>query len=576
MRLATAPGCTRRPVFRQGTQECKPEGLLPEKRAFVSSRRFTVIKGQEFWINDEVCFPVGHPDRLYDCMSPDGFYRTVFGPSVPHNGITFCKCNGCEKIALRRVTCVRKPILGDAAFDHETSYRKRQREFINLGETRTVLNDWLNTGDLEDYVDIYIAVTEHAGDPHPKRDLRVQARKDLETGNARNGGLQNRLWLKTVLYKLKTEEFGKNGKLPRMIGDLGVAASLQGFKITELVKHMMCAKGLQAHGMTCQVIMDPRPETLVSVFEKLIDPPGRGYFALYSDDSCLSIRLNGQVRMFNLDIAACDTSHTEELFTLLRDTAPEIIRNDIQVLIDQCKLPIELRDRNNSRNKVVLQPNEATLYSGSTLTTIINNLANVLIFLSIAESMIRTTDDIRTAAARAGYVITGTSPEEECSSYHKIQFLKHSPVYDTTGRLRALKNPGVFLRSMGNSKRDLPGRGNILARARSFNKGFIQGTYPNTRITFVEHLRRRFAAATVDTDMEKYVQEHLSHHPQTSSTPTDEWTVDDHEWAQRYGLEDHEVHELNELFARADVEDSISCSAINKVLNADYGLSCLT
>mgnify|MGYP003572074582 CR=1 FL=1 len=520
-----------------------------------------------------MCFPKplyndkGHPDE-----SPDGFYRTVFGPSVPHAGVTFCKCNDCVKLALRRVTCVRAPYLdtlGDSkesALEHENRFRNNQVEFLSRVDVKALLRRWLEVSEYDHYVDIQQAIRQFAGDKHPKRMLRLQARKELEE----TGDIQDRLYLKSVHYKLKTQEIGKPGKLPRMIGDLGVAASLQGFKITEILKHAMHDNQLVVNGMTCEVVIDPRPETLTAIFEKLINPPGRGYFCAYSDDSCLSMRIGGRVRIFNLDIAACDTSHTPLLFETLKNLVPLELQDDMQILIDQCSLPIRIIDENNPKRSVLLSPSGPVLYSGSTLTTVINNLANTTIFISIATSDISQPADIALAAERAGYVVTGTDEAEECEVYQKIQFLKHSPVYDTNGILRPMKNLGVLLRSMGCCKYDLPGRGDLRVRAKQFMKGFLHGTYPNTKFTFIATLKSHFEDATPSEQMERFVQQHLGFHQPGVST---DWEVSDEEYLKRYDLYQHEIDELNECAKYATLESVIDCTGITRIMELDYGLN---
>jgi len=549
-----------------------------EKRAFVYSGRFDCTRGQEFWVDNEIVFPHEEQEKVRPEESPDGFYRTVVGPSVPHTGVTYCNCNPCVRLAMRRLTCVRSPAAendnptdppGTKAREIENEFRTNQREFINRDDVKTILDQWLTHEHFEDYEDVPESIKNHAHRPHPKMRLRVACRTDLES----SGEIQERLFLKSVLYKMKKEEIGKIGKFPRMIGDLGVAASLQGFYLTEIIKHAMGDTAIECNGMECDVIIDPRPETLTRVFQKLIDPPGRGYFALYSDDSCLSVRIDGVVRMFNLDIASCDTSHTGQLFHRLRDLCPASARDDVDKLIEQCTLPIRVLDVNDANRQVHLQPNEPTLYSGSTLTTIINCLANVLIFLAIATRDIKAPEDISAAAKTAGYVVTGTDPSEECNTYHSLQFLKHSPVYDTSGRLRPMKNLGVLLRSMGSCKRDLPGRGCLRARGRSFMKGFLHGTYPTQHFTFINTLKSHFEGAIVDSDMARFIDTEIPH---TVAASTEHWSVDDDEYLARYELTGMEQDEMNELAKYAVLETTIECEAITKILQKDYGLNTQT
>jgi len=455
---------------------------------------------------------------------------------------------------------------GAAALRVEETYKNAQRNFISRPDVKKILDDWLGTAGFEEYEDIPESIRKYAHRPHPKRDLRIHTRDELNA----SGDMQSRLFVRGVLYKMKMEEIGKIGKFPRMIGDLGVAASLQGFYITELLKYAMRDNPIFLNDMECQVVIDPKPGTLIDVFTKLINPPKRGFFALYSDDACLSIRIDGEVRMFNLDIASCDTSHTGKLFERLVETTPARVRDDMNKLKEQCQLPIRVVDVNDPRNVVVLKPNEPTLYSGSTLTTVINCLANVLIFLSIATSDIRAPSDINDAAERAGYIVTGTKPEDECKTYHQIQFLKHSPVYDTKGKLRPMKNLGVLLRSMGSAMRDLPGTGPLNPRASAFMKGFLHGTYPYAHIKFVDTIKTHFQDATVDQKMHAYVKKHVSHEVYDEY---EEWSVDDAEYGQRYGLTKQETDEMNELATYAKLETTIECEAINKVLKLDYGLA---
>lgn len=309
--------------------------------------------------------------------------------------------------------------------------------------------------------------------PHPKRELRVQCWKEINEDGTRTQDL----WLKSILVKMKKNEWAKQGKKPRCIADLGVAASLQGFVTTSYFKKAMASKEFVLNDFHIQFCAKPEPSLLTSIFSKLLNPPGRGYLVYFSDDSCLSYRYKGEVYIYNMDIKSCDASHGASIFDSLLTITPDIARYDMERLVRQLCLPIRIHSKSDKSNFVVLKAKTPKLYSGSTITTLLNNFANLNIGIAIAESLTADTrpDPIQ-AAETVGYMVE----LQACETMYDIQFLKHSPVYDTTGRMRALLNFGVLLRASGTCNGDLPGRGDVETRAREFQGALIQGMYPRT------------------------------------------------------------------------------------------------
>ena len=259
---------------------------------------------------------------------------------------------------------------------------------------------------------------------------------------------------------------------------LGVNASLLGFVVTGLVKKAQHAKPINVYGGEMQFCKSPNVRQLTEVFEKLINPPGKFFFVYFSDDSCISIRHNGSVHTYNMDIKSCDASHTGALFRAFTELAPGKAKTDLEALVEQCKSKIKICSTVDRSRKVTLKPLFPRLYSGSTLTTAINNLANIFICLAIVEGSYDGTEAyLKQAAARVGYLID----LELCTVKGDIQFLKHSPVYDTEGRLRPLLNPGVLLRLSGQCKGDLPGQGDLRQRAIDFQHTLLKGIYPDRK-----------------------------------------------------------------------------------------------
>lgn len=528
------------------------------------NRRWRCVKGQTFFREGEVRFPAKPADPVGHRV--DGTYRTVFGPCVTHNGVIYCNCDDCMRIALRRLLCVREP---DEPHKHERLCLQ-QGTFIDahshvLDELRNLYTDhFANYGRLFDEME------EHYDAPHAKRGLRINARNELHE----TAFFMRRLWLLSVEYKLKKDEIAKWLKRGRGIGDLGVAASLQGFRSTYLLKVAMASRPLLYKGFTIYFCKSPGYAELKWVFEQLERPPGRGFFVFFSDDSCISYNTpTGPVRI-NLDIKSCDASHTPALFEAAIRVAPSCAQDDVRVLVEQCALPIkvkEVRRGPGRRRTVKLRATGPSLYSGSTLTTYINGIASILIACSVADDDFITPATICIAAERAGYMVT----TDICHTIEDVQFLKHSPVLDRDNVLQPVINLGVFLRASGSCHGDLPGRGNLLTRARAFQAGLFRGIYPRVHSPFLNSLRTNYG---VSNDRVDKVVAKLLEYKLDVDAPVLHFT--DEALFRRYRLKDgvpvlfdHQIAHFTSTFARATASHHYCDPATDAVLSKDYGLS---
>lgn len=496
-------------------------------------------------------------------VKKDGSYHTHFGPCVAHSGVMFGANNHNVREAFARLTKSREPeILG-----YEIWMQQNQREYIAANsDVEAAIANVVQYG-LDEYTTMIEECVEHHADPHIKKNERIHAVADMIAENL----FEKDLWYlaKTgTVYKFKKFEIGKVGKPGRMIGALGCPASLQGFRLTAFLKYALADTDLELRGGTIHFCPTPGATVLEHVFENLRNPEGRFYFTYYSDDSCLAIRTeDGRLLRCNLDISSCDASHTEDLFKLLIRVTPERARSEMERLVAQCKTVITIMDLADGRNRVELEPRWARLYSGSTLTTLINNLANVLIASAIAKADIRSYEDITTAAQSVGYIVT----IDKCSDLHKIQFLKHSPVYDTNGRLRALLNPGVLFRLMGTCKGDLPGKTTepFEARATRFQAGLLQGAYPRVTAPLIDALKANCGAYSPCEKTRALVAEELKYKVDPDA---EAFTVSPAEMWARYDLSPVEVAELEFDLARCKFGDHYQSDATEKVLKRDYGL----
>jgi hypothetical protein len=445
-----------------------------------------------------------------------------------------------------------------------------------------VMSDKYND-DLDDFNSIEMSAEEHHDDPHIKRALRVLAWMELNESGARH----ERLWLKKVLYKFKKDEIAKPRKKPRSIGDLGVAASLQGFIVTKLMKKAQEAHPCLINGGKIEFVSSPKTRRLQEVFDNLLNPPGRFYMAYFSDDSCFSFRHFGKIYTYNLDISSCDASHGTMLFAALLRVTPPPLRAAMKVLIEQCELDITVRSC-HGKEKIRGHFSGPVLFSGSTLTTVINNLANMLIGIVLSRVTLEERDytdeelsDVFTVALEGiGYIVTGFGVGERCSRPEDIQFLKHSPVKDVTGVYRPVLNPGVLLRSSGSCHGDLPGRKSecIFQRIKSMQYSLLCGMYPRVRCPFIDNMKTASLPDSLNTRSFHQAQAKVSKDLQYKVDHDEDepvYTFTDEAMFIRYDLNPLDHEDLT-TFSHAGATTHSCAQFADKVLKADYGLRTLS
>lgn len=534
-------------------------------KPYVDNRRFRVLKGQEFLTPEgRIKFTADSHPR------PDGCYRTLFGPNVSHTGVILEQSDDNMSKAATRLTCAREnpaTKLPDLAWDarltlNQVRFLQTHQQFI--ADVRALYRSSF------DFTNILNEALEHYDDPHPKRELREHAMAEMHI----DGQFHGRLWLDQLLLKMKPNEIAKPGKYPRCIGDLGVAASLQGFVLTAMLKHAQEDHPIDTLGGTLSFMASPSPNKLAAAFEKLITPPGAFFFCYFSDDSCLSFWHGGRVYRYNLDISQCDASHGDALFDAYVQLYPEELQVEAQVLIDQCSLPFRVVSR-DGKERIVFQPRGKCLFSGVTITTGINNLANKTICLAIMEAIQGggfdgTTSFITNAALSAGYMVTCVDCTDD---WHHLQFLKHSPVIDTDGVLRALLNVGVLLRLSGCCDGDLPGRGDLQPRAEAFQHALLRGASPLARYTLLTRMIESTGQPPIPEAVAKRVDLLLQYRVDFSDHANNPFLVSDDEVYRRYQLEPHHIDELNEGLGTATFGTIHRSVASDQILFVDYGLT---
>jgi len=499
-----------------------------------------------------------HPDFV------DRSYDTIIGWSTNHTGFKYAKNDNNYSQCSARLLSKREPQIPG----YDEYLRRNQRDYL-VSQAAIDLNLLMllkYEKHFSTYSEFITEALEHHADPHSKRDLRISAWNELVL----SGGYAHPVWVYDIQLSFKRNEVSKPGKYARMYANLGITSSLQGAWLMDRLKEAQAMEPIHIHGGEIEFVKAPRKTMLRRTFEKLIDPPGRFYACVFSDDSCLSVRDGDKVFMYNLDISSCDTSHEPKLFESMQSVMPQYLQEEFANLIRQCEKPCVLRSITNRRNKIKLKPKGAFLPSGSVLTTSLNTFACIHFIANIMSKEFKGEVTIRDGAAECGYIVT----VEHCETYHNLQFLKHSPCYDTNGRLQPVLNVGVMLRSSGVVRGDLPGKRKIplCVRARNYQAGYLQSMYPYTRFDLLDQMLTTVGKTT------REVRAYFDREKRYLASEDDEkqiFRVDDDELYKRYELSPIDMDMLNFEFGRIGFEESCTNAAIGKILNRDYGLACL-
>jgi len=517
------------------------------------------VKGAQWWIDGEVQFP--HDPNFFP-----GVYRFRFC-GFEFNAVLLATSNKIMRYSLRRYTCQREP--GVPGYDYYLSVC--QRSFF---AKHSLFFDYLHRlfdEHFHDYTNYVDECIQHHADPHPKRQLRVDGFK----GIVQDGVFfcPDQPWVRTVQGKVKPDELAKfdsannEPKYGRIVVDLKIPASLQGFRFAEAYKKALSVDIYL--GSNDEHILHFCKQPTNAEFDMIaaeVESPSRKSFFCYFSDDAIYVRVVGnRVYLFELDIRSCDMSTGKPVFDRFVSSTPLRHRLTALMLRRQCTAKIKLVSTQSSKIYVVLRPTVDTEYSGSLLTTILNDLDNQAIGMAI--SFIRDEDlsckAIIAAAESAGFMITC----KQVPSFHHLQFLKNSPVHDTTGKPRMVLNLGVFMRTYGSCHQDLPGRGDLRLRGERYNSSLIRGMFPKARIPLFESTKPESLVplSMRDIDALRY----------KVATDGEEFQVSDAEYFRRYSLDSGDV---DMLYATLRAGYGYFCShpVVDKVLGCDYDLPSCT
>jgi hypothetical protein len=550
------------------------------------NEEWTCIKGKKYFAHDTGQVSFTTPPKLVTVGdSIDGSYSTIFGPVTGHTGLTYAATNRNQAIGLRNRTFKAR-----ASYQTHHSLKWKQQDTLKKMTRFFEHLSHIYTPHTLGFTTVLEWCHHHHDDPHQKKELRISGNIELAHGTyngLRDGKSFNhatRVWNHIITIKPKKSETGKSGKAIRLIGDLGVEASLQGFGLMEFMKDAMSREPFVYNGGLFIFCKKPSEAVVSKMLDYLIHPPTRFVFIYHSDDSGFSTWINGKLYTFNIDIKSCDVSHSDFLFEAAILITPDHIRSAMRDVCDQLRKPIEIRDINDKKKRsegppqrCILKPTngQRSLASGHVGTTFFNNVACISGGIMMSHEEITCPEDVQRAWLKVGYVVTC----EQCTIPEDIQFLKHSPVLSPEGVWSPVLNFGVLLRSSGRCRGDLAGSGSIKDRAEQYTGAHLDGMFPNTTCTLLRnmymHTQRPSAKMLKSvTSTFRYKYGHGST-PELDFTPrnhSEKRYFDDFYLYRRYRLTPFEISHLNETYGHAGYMGHVASPAIEKILHKDYGL----
>lgn len=520
---------------------------------FVDNRRFIKLRG----FDENGNLAIGSKNIMHKK------YRTHFGWNFAHDGLIYGDSSNNLMLAMRRLFACRNPLNfqdDNMILFFEDQLRLNQSIYIDNNADSIIKKVLLSIGEVSYYDDKVLSAVLLMYMKHKKRLLRVSGVKDVVT----TGNLSGK-WIRDVQWKLKLDEIAKPGKYPRVIVDLGVVASLECAEWCETMKYKLASKPIVINNWCFHFCINPEPEVVIQYLLEVWHNPSNynGIFVAFSDDGILGMYEEGEWRCSNTDIKTCDASHTPALFDFIFKLfdAPDRIINDFK---DQMLSSIRIQDNGDksNKNKAFIKPTSLYLQSGSTITTLCNTVAQLLIFHRLADAQ---EGGIFDKCLSLGYIVT----LEECKKIEDLQFLKMSPTLGVDGEYHACLNLGVILRASGTCRGDIPKiKGVDLEEcAARFQNSLISGL-----MSRIDHEALcKLAPYKVNRDLDSIIAASTMTNVQLSLGKVHRYNYNIY---NRYSLTIDEIIEFEECVRLSSFGSVIYNQAVHKILKKDYGLSC--
>lgn len=362
-----------------------------------------------------------------------------------------------------------------------------------------------------------------------------------------------------VQVNQKPYEWAKPGKNPRAVNDFGVPASIRAGWLPEVIKSAMSVPHKVGCGETV-FVKSPDVAVLTSLFRRMYTS---NVFAYHSDDSSLSLVCSDGMFWCNLDLSSCDTSQGPCVFQSMFLLTPDEYLRHMSLLVNQCRSVCQV---GHGPKRLRFRPVKFFEYSGSVLTTLLNNVASFNVGRQILEGWKGGTRKqahgfVTDVLERCGWRVVCEVEDD----FEGIQFLKNSPCFGEDGEIRTFMNLGVILRALGQKTGDLPGKGDWVDRAKMFNRQLVKGMVHAGNHSLLAALERKFNPDVPACPV--YNSNALRLLTNGSRAALRDTSV-----CRRYSASPAEWQELLDVVLASDVGDVIDVSLSRKCIRRDYGL----
>lgn len=395
--------------------------------------------------------------------------------------------------------------------------------------------------------------------PMPKRKMRLHEEDQQKVlGTYYSGGEK-----KYIDYHCKPGEFLPRGKSLRAVGDIGVQATVQSASPMSFIKNCFAAPyryGCGVATFTEHADDESIRQALQSLHTESLECM---VFVYHSDDSSSRFMVGETMLTMNIDISKCDGSNYSPIFDLLFEIGYDPVwAKEWECAFQQCMKGFRVKDVAPSGKSISLDLDTEhselghlqrhVLYSGSVLTTAINNVANMCIFIAIMTMYNRSMTKeeviamIPRAAAAAGYIVT----VDVCQRLEDAQFLKHSLGTNTeTLQLEPYKNLGVWMKSFGAISGDFPGSSklSIEERAKRYLSGIVE-----SRLSWGGCSFTRAFLHFCDKEL-KFT-----------------YSITDESVMARYRMPPEEYYELCDLVEQMQIGDELHHPGVLRIMYKDY------
>lgn len=429
----------------------------------------------------------------------------------------------------------------------------------------------------------YINRETYANLPGPKRQLRQRVLEGVRYA-PKSGACE-------PVAKLKDEIDKSNPEKPsRIFVSYGDESSFLDPALIAIVKKRLQGRitrsymiGGKLTTVDCYTFTAPKTSELEAFFKHIIDinhTPNTIVFGCFSDDSVIAWNLPQGIGYANVDITSCDSSNGPLIFSLVYMMLAQLDAESAKCYLQQCHKPILCRNPQDSSQWFKILFPTCFEGSGTSLTTLLNTVASVLIFFAIVEVLMSNpildiSSAIQQGAALVGHKVTVDHCRDMNGSYvpEKIQFLKYSPIKTMDGVYVPSRNLGCIVRGLGKIFGDLtpdmvsmtPAEYRVTSAAEKFHRyisGVIMGLKNEAGHPLLAGLRSNFT------------------HTNLSSQPTfvevdgnySSQTLDLESLRRRYPIDMESLLQMHIIASELRLGSVVHSLALLETLIVDYGL----